>query len=44
MAKQPRSLAGKVVAVVTVNRDQVGLKVEAAMEKGDLEAIEAALA
>ena len=36
-------LGGKVVAVVTVNRDQVGLKVEAAMEKGDLDAIEAAL-
>jgi apoptosis-inducing factor 3 len=36
-------LGGKVVAVVTVNRDQTSLKVEAAMQKGDLEAIEAAL-
>ena len=36
-------LGGKVVAVVTVNRDQTNLKVEAAMEKGDLDAIEAAL-
>jgi apoptosis-inducing factor 3 len=36
-------LGGKVVAVVTINRDLASLKVEAAMQKGDPDAIEAAL-
>jgi NADPH-dependent 2,4-dienoyl-CoA reductase/sulfur reductase-like enzyme/nitrite reductase/ring-hydroxylating ferredoxin subunit len=36
-------LAGKIVAVMTINRDKTSLRVEAAMENGDPEAIEAAL-
>jgi NADPH-dependent 2,4-dienoyl-CoA reductase/sulfur reductase-like enzyme len=34
---------GKVVAVVTINRDQTSLRVEAAMQKGDVDALDAAL-